>query len=85
MTIGRAHLVDPSVSRWYDCVTRCVQRAFVLGEGLSDRKLWIENRLQELAQFGCLGRYDRALTCVSDAPPRCRQPAAAVRNRERIN
>ncbi|WP_406696717.1 hypothetical protein V5E97_37595 [Singulisphaera sp. Ch08] len=49
MTIARAHLVDPDVARWYHCVTRCVRRAFLLGEGGSDRKLWIENRLQELA------------------------------------
>jgi hypothetical protein len=49
VTIARAHLIDPSVTRWYHCVTRCVRRAFLLGEGASDRKLWIENRLQELA------------------------------------
>ena len=49
MTIARAHLVDPAVTRWYHCVTRCVRRAFLLGEGMHDRKGWIENRLQELA------------------------------------
>ena len=38
MTIARAHLVDPSVTRWYHCVTRCVRRAFFLGEGMHDRK-----------------------------------------------
>jgi len=38
MTIARAHLVDPSVSRWYHCVTRCVRQAFLLGEGIQDRK-----------------------------------------------
>src|SRR5580704_5080531 len=51
MTIARAHLVNPSVSRWYHCVTRCVRRAFLLGEGQHDRKLWIETRLQELAEI----------------------------------
>ena len=51
MTIARAHLVDPAVSRWYHCVTRCVRRAFLLGEGASDRKVWIENRLRELAEI----------------------------------
>jgi REP element-mobilizing transposase RayT len=51
MTIARAHLVDPAVTRWYHCVTRCVRRAFLLGEGASDRKLWIENRLRELADI----------------------------------
>ncbi len=51
MTIARAHLVDPSVTRWYHCVTRCVRRAFLLGEGMHDRKSWIEQRLQELAEI----------------------------------
>ncbi len=49
MTMAREHLVDPDVTRWYHCVTRCVRRALLLGEGASDRKQWIENRLQELA------------------------------------
>jgi hypothetical protein len=49
MTIARAHLVDPAVTRWYHCITRCVRRAFLLGEGENDRKLWIDNRLEELA------------------------------------
>src|SRR5208337_648440 len=51
MTIERAHLVDPSVTRWYHCVTRCVRRAFLLGEGMYDRKSWIEHRLEELAEI----------------------------------
>jgi hypothetical protein len=33
MTMARAHLVDSAVTRWYHCVTRCVRRAFLLGEG----------------------------------------------------
>ncbi len=49
MTIARAHLVDPAVTRWYHCITRCVRRDFLLGEGEGHRKLWIDNRLQELA------------------------------------
>ena len=28
MTIARAHLIDPSLTRWYHCVTRCVRRGF---------------------------------------------------------
>ncbi|MGA7496241.1 MAG: transposase [Isosphaeraceae bacterium] len=51
MTIARAHLVDPSVTRWYHRVTRCVRRAFLLGEGMHDRKGWIEHRLEELAEI----------------------------------
>ncbi len=45
MTMARAHLVDPAVTRWYHCVTRCVRRAFLLGEGPEDRKKWIKCRL----------------------------------------
>ena len=51
MTIARSQLVDTSVARWYHCVSRCVRRAFLLGEGPHDRKGWIQNRLEELAQI----------------------------------
>ena len=51
MTFARAHLVDPSLPRSYHCVTRCVRRAFLLGEGGHDRKCWIEHRLEELAEI----------------------------------
>ena len=51
MTIARAQLVDVSVTRWYHCITRCVRRAFLLGEGPQNRKKWIEERLQELAHI----------------------------------
>jgi len=51
MTIARAHLVDPSVTRWY----YCVRRAFLLGEGMHDRKSWIEHRLEELAEIFSVG------------------------------
>ena len=46
MTIARSQLVDVSVTRWYHCISRCVRRAFLLGEGDQDRKEWIEDRLQ---------------------------------------
>jgi REP element-mobilizing transposase RayT len=49
MTMPRAHLVDPAVTRWYHCVTRCVRRAFLLSEEPHNRKQWIDQRLQELA------------------------------------
>jgi putative transposase len=44
-------LVDLSLARWYHCVTRCVRRAFLLGEGDQNRKKWIENRLEEPADI----------------------------------
>ncbi len=49
MTIARAHLIDPSLTRWYHCMTRCVRRAYLLGDEEHNRKEWIENRLEELA------------------------------------
>ena len=56
MTIAHAHLVGPSVTRWYLYVTRCARRAFLLGEGVHDRKSWIEHRLEELAEIFFGGR-----------------------------
>jgi hypothetical protein len=41
MTKPRAHRVDPSVTRWYHCITRCVRRAFLLSEGPVNRQEWI--------------------------------------------
>jgi hypothetical protein len=49
MAIARAQLVDTSLARWYHCVTRCVRKAFLLGEGDKNRKEWLQNRLEELA------------------------------------
>jgi REP element-mobilizing transposase RayT len=51
MTIARAQLVDVSLARWYHCITRCVRRAFLLGERDDNRKKWLEKRLQELAEI----------------------------------
>jgi hypothetical protein len=51
MTIARAHLFDAAVTRWHHCVTRCVCRAFLLGEGPDDPRLGIEDRLEQFAQI----------------------------------
>jgi hypothetical protein len=51
MAIARAHLVNPALARWYHCISRCVRRAFLLGEGQDNRKGWIEQRLEYLAQI----------------------------------
>ena len=51
MAIARAKLVDVSVARWYHCISRCVRKAFLLGEGDDDRGEWLENRLEELADI----------------------------------
>lgn len=51
MTMARELLVDVQVTRYYHCISRCVRRAMLCGEGFEHRKQWIENRLQTLA--GC--------------------------------
>jgi hypothetical protein len=54
MTIARSQLVDVSLSRWYHCVSRCVRRAGLLGVQIPNginRKVWIENRLRQLADI----------------------------------
>jgi hypothetical protein len=51
MAIARMRQIDASVARWYHCMTRCLRRAFLLGEGTCDRKAWIENRIEDLSQI----------------------------------
>ena len=49
MTIARKLLVDVSVTRFYHCISRCVRKAFLCGEGCEHRKQWLEDRLELLA------------------------------------
>jgi hypothetical protein len=46
MTIARAHLIDPSLTRWFHCVTRCVRRAYRVGDTPSAGPLAVERALQ---------------------------------------
>ena len=55
MTMARSQLVDLSVTRWYHCMTKCVRGADLLANACEDRKAWIEQRLQELAQIFAVG------------------------------
>ncbi|MFY9255816.1 MAG: hypothetical protein WAO83_20350 [Fuerstiella sp.] len=48
MTMARGELVDSTVTPYYHCISRCVRRAFLCGEGCEHRKQWIEDRLREL-------------------------------------
>lgn len=48
MTLPRRELVDPSVTRWYHCISKCVRSAFLMSEEKGDRKQWIEDRLKLL-------------------------------------
>jgi hypothetical protein len=49
MTMARSRLVDLEVTRYYHCISRCVRRAMLCGEGFEHRKGWIERRLELLA------------------------------------
>jgi hypothetical protein len=49
MSLPRSRIVDESVTPWYHCISRCDRRAYLCGDGATDRKEWIERRLQELA------------------------------------
>jgi hypothetical protein len=51
MTIARSRQIDTCVIRSYHCVTRCVRRAFLLGEGICYRKEWIERPVEEVRTY----------------------------------
>ena len=55
-------VVDTAVTRWYRCVTRCVRRAFLLGEKTHNPGEWIEHRPRTCGHF-------RALSAVSPCGP----------------
>jgi REP element-mobilizing transposase RayT len=48
MGYPRRLLVDALTSGFYHCVSRCVRRAHLCGEGWEHRRQWIEDRLVEL-------------------------------------
>ncbi|WP_417750187.1 transposase [Rosistilla oblonga] len=50
MTMARKNLVDPSITRWYHYISRCVRQAFLMIDGSEDRKQWIEDRLEKLTE-----------------------------------
>ena len=50
MTVARKQLVDLEMTRYYHCISRCVRRAFLCGEGFEHRKQWIEERIELLAR-----------------------------------
>jgi REP element-mobilizing transposase RayT len=50
MTTARKEIVDPQVTRLYHCISKCVRGGFLLGQGLENRKQWIEDRLQLLTE-----------------------------------
>jgi hypothetical protein len=55
MAIARAKLVDLTATRWYHCVSRCVRKAFLLGELIARKDRWLGRRCRGAA-FG--NRHD---------------------------
>ena len=49
MTLPRRELIDLELTRYYHCISRCVRKAQLCGEGFEHRKQWIEDRLELLS------------------------------------
>lgn len=50
MRQARSRQFDPSYPPWLHCISRCVRRAFLCGDGYEHRKDWIERRIRLLAR-----------------------------------
>jgi hypothetical protein len=48
MATPGSRLVCETITPWYHCISRCVRRAHLCGEGARHRKQWIQERLQQL-------------------------------------
>lgn len=55
MTTARKEIVNPQITRLYHCVSKCVRGGRLLGQGLENRKQWIEDRLPLLTQYFAIG------------------------------
>jgi len=52
MTQPRSKIVDPSLTRWYYCISLCVRHAFLITENHDfNRKEWPDKRLKELVSI----------------------------------
>lgn len=60
MPTPRFKIVDPEITPWYHCISKCVRGASLLK---LERKRWIQNRLEELVDIFAI---DVASFCVMD-------------------
>ncbi|OUS09411.1 transposase [Gammaproteobacteria bacterium 53_120_T64] len=54
MTKARTQQVSLQATPYYHCVSRCVRRAFLGGEGFEHRFGWVEDKLLALAEVFCI-------------------------------
>lgn len=54
MTQPRSRIVDPEVTPFYHCMSRCVRQSHLCGPGMEHRKDWIEQKLRELSDSYCI-------------------------------
>ena len=47
--------MSSNIVRELTSIIRCVRRALLLGEGLLDRRQWVEDRIEELAKIFAVG------------------------------
>ena len=50
MATPRGHIVDDEAVGTYHCISRCVRKAMLCGEGLEHRRTWIESRIADLQE-----------------------------------
>lgn len=48
MAIPRSLQINPRRPGWIHCISRCVRRAYLAGDGWAHRQAWVEDRLREL-------------------------------------
>ncbi len=51
MRLSRSRQFDQDAPPWLHCMSRCVRRAFLCGDGFEHRRGWIEGRLKLLVQL----------------------------------
>ena len=75
MTIARSRLVNPCLTPYYHCISRCVRGAGLCGGRNERRKMWIEKRLEDLVEsfaisicgFAVLETHFHAVLCLPDS------------------
>lgn len=67
MTYARSILVPPGSPGTYHCVSRCVRRAWLCGDGrdsgrsFEHRRQWVEDRIGELAEIFAIAVWGYAV------------------------